>query len=99
APGARRAGPAPPPLEHGLDVFHTSMEAHRVLARHWRRAEGAWEKAEQADVELDRAKRQGIDARGPAHAARVAWRRASAAFQEVERLPPARGPVPLSPEL
>jgi hypothetical protein len=83
---ARRDDPLAPPLEHGLDVFHTAMEAHRVLARHWRRAEGAWEKAEQADVELARVKRQGIDGRGPAHAARAAWRRASAAFEEVERL-------------
>ena len=37
----RRDDPAAPPLEHGLDVFHTAMEAHRVLARQWRRAEAA----------------------------------------------------------
>jgi hypothetical protein len=35
---ARRDDPAAPPLEHGLDVFHTAMEANRVLARHGRRA-------------------------------------------------------------
>ena len=29
---ARRDDPSAPPLEHGLDVFHTAMEAHRVLA-------------------------------------------------------------------
>jgi hypothetical protein len=87
----RRDDPAAPPLEHGLDVFHTTMEAHRVLARHWRRAEGTWEKAEQADVELARAKRQGIDARGVAPTARAAWRRASAALEEVERLESAWG--------
>ena len=63
---ARRDDPAAPPLEHGLDVFHTAMEAHRVLARHWRRAEAAWEKAERADAKVAGAKRQGIDARGPA---------------------------------
>ena len=61
---ARRDDPSAPPLEHGLDVFHTAMEAHRVLARHWRRAEAAWETAEGADAELAGAKRQGIDARG-----------------------------------
>ena len=66
---ARRDDPSAPPLEHGLDVFHTAMEAHRVLARHWRRAEAAWEKAEGADAELAGAKRQGIDARARAHAA------------------------------
>ena len=41
---ARRDDPEAPALEHGLDVFHTAMEAHRVLARHWRRAEAAWER-------------------------------------------------------
>jgi hypothetical protein len=87
----RRDDPSAPPLEHGLDVFHTAMEAHRVLARHWRRAEAAWEKAERADAELAGAKRQGIDARGPARAAGVAWRRASAALEEAERLESAWG--------
>jgi hypothetical protein len=82
----RRDDPSARPLEHGLDVFHTAMEAHRVLARHWRRAEAAWEKAEGAEAELAGAKRQGIDARGPAHTARAAWRRAIAAFEEAERL-------------
>ena len=97
--GERRDDPSAPPLEHGLDVFHTAMEAHRVLARHWRRAEGTWEKAEQADVELARAKRQGIDARGVAHAARAAWQRASAALEEVERLESAWGRAACAREL
>jgi hypothetical protein len=88
---ARRDDPSAPPLGHGLDVFHTAMEAHRVLARHWRRAEAAWEKAERADAEVAVAKRQGIDARGPAHAAGAAWRRATAALEEAERLESAWG--------
>src|SRR5262245_40602035 len=88
---ARRDDPSAPPLEHGLDVFHTGMEAHRVLARHWRRAEAAWEEAEQADAALAGAKRQGIDARGPAGAAGAAWRRATAAFEEAQRLESAWG--------
>lgn len=83
---ARRDDPSAPPLEHGLDVFHTAMEAQRVLARHWRRAEAAWEKAERADGKLAEAKRRGIDARGPARTAAAAWRRAVAALEEVERL-------------
>src|SRR5581483_960658 len=66
---SRRDDEATPPLEHGLDVFHTAMEARRVLARHWRRAEAAWEKAEAAEAETAAAKRRGIDARGPAQAA------------------------------
>src|SRR5262245_9024482 len=96
---ARRDDPSAPPLEHGLDVFHTAMEAHRILARHWRRAEAAWEKAEGADVDLARAKRQGIDARGPARAARAAWGRASAAFEEAERLESAWGRAAAALEL
>src|SRR5262249_55317677 len=83
---ARRDDPAAPPLEHGLDVFHTTMEARRVLARHWRRAEAAWEKAEGADAEPAGAERQRIDARGPARTARRTWRRAMAAFEEAQRL-------------
>ena len=61
---ARRDDPAVPPLEHGLDVFHTAMEAQRVLARRWRGVEAAWEQAERADAKVAGAKRQGIDARG-----------------------------------
>ena len=67
------------------------MEAHRVLARHWRRAEAAWEEAEAADGEVAASKRQGIDARGVAQTARAAWGRAIAAFEQVERLESAWG--------
>jgi len=81
---ARRDDPGAPALEHGLDVFHTAMEAHRVLARHWRRAEAAWEEAEAADVKVARARQQGVDARGPAGPARTAWREATAALEQVE---------------
>src|SRR5262249_42037945 len=88
---ARRDDRPAPPREHGLDVFHTAREAHRILARHWRRAEAAWEKAEGVEAELAGAKRQGIEARGPAQAARAAWRRATTALEEVERLEAAWG--------
>jgi hypothetical protein len=77
---ARRDDPEAPVLEHGLDVFHTAMEAHCVLARHWRAAEAAWERAEAADSQVADAKRQGIDARGGAQAARSAWNRATASL-------------------
>ena len=96
---ARRDDPTAPPLEHGLDVFHTAMEAHRVLGRPWRRAEAAWEEAERAEAELALAKRQGIDARGKAHAARAAWRRASAALEEAQRLESAWGRAAAALEL
>jgi hypothetical protein len=83
---ARRNDPRAPTPEHGLDVFHTALEAHRVLARHWRGAEAAWEKAEAADIEVARWKRQGIDARGVAQAARAAWLQAIASLERTERL-------------
>jgi hypothetical protein len=75
-----------PTLEHGLDVFHTAREAHRVLARHWRHAEAAWDEAEAADARVARARPQGVDARGPAGPARTAWRKATAALEQVEHL-------------
>jgi hypothetical protein len=96
---ARRDDPSAPPLEHGLDVFHTAMEAQRVLARHWRRAEAAWEKAEGADAKVAGAKQKGIDARGPAHAAGAAWRRATAALEEAQRLGSAWGRAACALEL
>ena len=87
----RRDDPEPPALEHGLDVFHTTMEARRVLAQDWRRVEVAWEKAEAADGEVARSRRQGIDARGVAQTARAAWGRAIAAFERAERIEAAWG--------
>jgi hypothetical protein len=88
---ARRDDPKAPALEHGLDVFHTVMEARRVLAQGWRRVEAAWEKAEAADLEVARSKGQGIDARGVAQAARAGWTRAIASFEQAERLEAAWG--------
>ena len=88
---ARRDDPSAPTLEHGLDIFHTAMEANRVLARHWRRAEAAWEEAESADIEVTRSRRQGVDARGVAGAARAAWGKAIASFEHAERLGSAWG--------
>jgi hypothetical protein len=83
---ARRGEETAPRLDHGLDVFHTAYETHRVLAHQWRRAEAAWEQAETAAAQVDQAKRQGVDARGPAQTARAAWRKATAAGEQVERL-------------
>lgn len=88
---ARRDDPPTLVPEHGLDVFHTTMEAQRVLAQHWRRAEAAWEKAEAADLAVVRSKGQGIDARGASQIARAAWRPAVAAFEQAERLEAAWG--------
>jgi hypothetical protein len=84
--GAGAGAEPKPPLGHGLDVFHTAREAQCVLARHWRRAEAAWEEAEAAQARVARARQDGVDARGPSGPARAAWRRATTALERVERL-------------
>lgn len=89
--GARGDDPEAPILEHGLDLFHTAMEARRVLGRSWRRAEAAWERAEAAEARLAESKRRGLDARGVAQAARAAWGRAIGSLEVTERLESAWG--------
>jgi hypothetical protein len=74
-----------PALENGLDVFHTTQEAQRVLRRLWNRVEDLWEQAEAADRRVAQAQRQGQDSRGAAVAARHAWNKAVAAFRQYER--------------
>jgi hypothetical protein len=74
-----------PPLENGLDVFHTTREARRALRQIWSRVERLWEQAEVADRRVARAQQQGQDARGAAVAARGAWKKAAQAFQQYER--------------
>ena len=74
------------PLENGLDVFHTTQEARRVLRQIWSHVERLWEQAEAADRRVAQAQRQGRDARGVAVAAPSAWKKAAAAFQQYERV-------------
>ena len=83
---AREIEPSAPALTHGLDVFHTTMEANRVLSQHWRRADAAWELAEATDAKVASAKQEGIDARGVAQTARAAWAKARARLESAERL-------------
>ena len=64
-----------PPLERGLDHFHTAQEAQRVLGRLWKRVEARWDEAEEADRKCVQAQQKGRDGRGPAARARVAWAR------------------------
>jgi hypothetical protein len=73
------------PLENGLDVFHTTQEARRVLRLSWDHVERCWEQAEAATRRVEQAQRQGQDSRGVAVAARGAWKKAEAAFQQYER--------------
>lgn len=74
-----------PLLESGLDVFHTTYEAGRVLRLSWNRVERLWEQADLADGRVEQSQRQGQDARGAAVAARSAWKKAAAAFAQYER--------------
>jgi hypothetical protein len=83
--GTAAGGDAPPALEHGLDVFHTIREANRILSRHWREAQGPWIEAEEAEGRAAGLRRRGIDSRGRNRAISAAWRRATAAFEDVER--------------
>jgi hypothetical protein len=83
---ARRGDESATAPEHGLDVFHTTMEAHRVLTRYWRSAEAVWERAESADAKVAAAKHRGLDARGVAQTARAAWAKAVASFEQARRL-------------
>ena len=83
----REKDPSAPDLGHGLDLFHTTQEAERVLAQEWRRVEPLWDEAEACDAQVEHAKRQGTDARrGPAQTARAAWSKAVAEFERVEHL-------------
>jgi hypothetical protein len=83
---SRRDDALAPALEHGLDIFHTTMEANRVLAWTWRRAEVTWDQADAAEAKLAAVKRQGIDAHGAARRVRAARAKAVTAFEQIERL-------------
>ncbi|HWT80885.1 MAG TPA: hypothetical protein VN648_19020, partial [Candidatus Methylomirabilis sp.] len=82
----RESDPLASALGHGLDLFHTTQEAQRVLTQAWCAVEPLWEKAETCDAQVQRDKKQGIDARGSAWVARTAWSKAIEAFEPVERL-------------
>jgi hypothetical protein len=82
----RRAHPKESvPLEAGLDVFHTKREAGRVLKTLWNRVDRLWEQAEAATRAAEWAQRQGRDGRGPARAARLAWKKVEVVFLRYER--------------
>src|SRR5436309_761598 len=43
------------PLGNGLDVFHTTQEARRVLLQNWNQVERCWEQAEAARRRVEQA--------------------------------------------
>jgi hypothetical protein len=65
-----------PALEQGLDLFHTVLQAHKLLRPLWRKAEAAWKRAEAADEALRRARCQGQNAQQATHQMRWAWTKA-----------------------
>jgi hypothetical protein len=84
----REEDPSAPALVHGLDLFHTSQEAQRVLAQHWHRLDidALWEQAESCDAEVTRTKKRGVHAWGAAAVARAAWSKVTTALEEFDRL-------------
>lgn len=83
----RSRTPDSPPLDVGLDLFHTKQEAQRVLRVLWAPMEQVWLKAEKASAVLAAKRWHGhkLPARRAAHAAGRAWRKAEKAFRSYER--------------
>jgi hypothetical protein len=74
-----------PPIQHGLDVFHTAQEANRALRRPWRLASSACDAADHAAAKVADAQRVGRDARSVSGASRVARAHAEACLADLER--------------
>jgi hypothetical protein len=67
-----------------LDVFHTMMEARRVLKISWNAVKKDWKAAEKADLQVARFQRQGQYAYGPAGKARSAWIRVAKSMEHYD---------------
>src|SRR5262249_12212570 len=80
----RRRDGQQPPLESGLDIFHTAREGQRALSRQWGQVEARWGEAEAATRRVEQARRQTGDTRGVATAAAAAWKAAETAFARYE---------------
>ena len=74
-----------PPLQKGLDVFHTKKEAHRLLNIMWQGVERDWEQAEAASRSVEKQRQQGISVRGKTYPERIAWEKATRAFNLYEK--------------
>jgi hypothetical protein len=81
---AAAGGPPAVPLHVRLDVFHTRREGERALRLDWQQAEALWEAAEHVERAQARVGRRGHDRRGFNRRWARVWRRAVAAFHEVE---------------
>jgi hypothetical protein len=72
-------------LKVGLDVFHTTKEARRVLKILWNQVKKDWKAAEKADLQVARFKRRGQHAYRPAAAACAAWARVAKSMQRYDQ--------------
>lgn len=76
----QRSGDNKDPLASGLDVFHTKHEAHKALVIAWNQVERDWEAFDQADLQIRKDQRHGINAQPAAFRAGRAWTRVVKSF-------------------
>jgi hypothetical protein len=75
-----------PALAMGLDVFHTKMEASRVLRQQWQEAEAVWDEAVAKEEEVEkRRRRHGQNTSRHNRGLASAWQKARAWFERVDR--------------
>jgi regulator of replication initiation timing len=72
------------PMTSGLDVFHTKDEACKALAIAWNQMERDWEAYDQADSQIRKDQRNGINAQPAALRARWAWTKVVKSFARYE---------------
>jgi hypothetical protein len=72
------------PLASGLDVFHTKYEARKALAIAWNQVERDCEAFDQADTQIRKDQRKGVNAQPAALRARWAWTKVVKSFTRYE---------------
>jgi hypothetical protein len=72
------------PLASGRDVFHTKHEARKALTSDWNRVERDCEAFDQAEAQVRKDQRQGINAVPAAMRARRAWNKLVQSFNAYE---------------
>ena len=74
------------PLASSLDVFHTKHEARKALTIDWNRVERDCEAFDQAEAQVHKNQRQGINAVPAAMRARQAWNKLVQSFNRYETI-------------
>ena len=83
---ARRAQDNQAPLASSLDVFHTKHEAGKALTIDWNQVERDCTAFDQAEAQLRKDQRQGINAVPAARRARRAWNKLVQSFNRYETI-------------